>query len=153
MKSTTIANRIAFLLALLTAVVAGIMAARFPRPADAHSGPGGFPLILAVTLAILALSGVALAKRISAHAMDDSDGMESPRWRMTLLTGAIVLYLLFMPILGFISTTALMCAGTLYILGYRNFARALATGFIAAFTLYGIFGVIMNVVLPKGWIG
>jgi hypothetical protein len=41
----------------------------------------------------------------------------------------------------------------LVIQGYRNPVRALAAGFIAAFALYGIFGLLMNVVLPKGWIG
>ncbi len=153
MRSTTFANRIAFLLTLLTAMVAGITAARFPRPADAHSGPGGFPLFLAVVMALLALSGIALSQRmVLPESSETGNGGSSP-WRLPLLTLAIIFYLVFMPILGFISSTALMCAVTLWILGYRDAVRALAAGCIAAFALYGVFGVIMNVVLPRGWIG
>lgn len=72
---------------------------------------------------------------------------------MLLLASATALYLMLMPVLGFITGTTMLCMGVLVIHGYCNPVRALAAGFVAAFTLYGVFGLLMNVVLPKGWIG
>ena len=169
MKPRTIAEPLSFALALLTAIGAVALAMQFPRAPDAHSGPGSFPIFLGVILLILALCGLILSLREGCP--PDSRGhpeagppMRSPtepletakcknRLHMLLLGSATILYLLLMPLLGFIIGTSLLCMAVLLIHGYRNPVRALAAGFVAAFALYGIFGLLMNVVLPKGWIG
>ncbi len=152
MKPRTIAEPLSFALALLTAIGAIFIALQFPRAEDAHSGPGSFPVFLGVTLAVLALCGVVQSIRRGMIKPDVGD-RSTERMRMFFLGGATALYLLLMPLLGFITATTLLCAVVLMIVGYRNPARALAAGFIAAFTLYVIFEILMNVVLPKGWIG
>jgi cytochrome b561 len=152
MKKRILAEPSAFALALLTAMGAVALAMQFPRAPEAHSGPGSFPVFLGIVLAVLALCGLVQSLRKGAP---EKVAVTDPaaRSHMLLLGGATVLYLLLMPLLGFISATTLLCMAVLVIQGYRNPVRALAAGFIAAFALYGIFGLLMNVVLPKGWIG
>jgi hypothetical protein len=157
----------AYTLALLAGISATALALRFPRAEGAHSGPGSFPLFLGAGMAMLSVCGMILALREGCSPssrghpeagppIGTTTGTQtrcSPRITMLMLAGTTALYLLLMPLLGFISATALFGMGVLTLLGYRNPARALAAGFIAAFTLYALFGVLMNVLLPKGWIG
>jgi hypothetical protein len=158
----------AYALALLAGISATALALRFPRAENAHSGPGSFPLFLGAGMAMLSVCGMIQTLRKMSRldrslALPESEPSNAVNGRanllvsrqvnMLLLAGATALYLLLMPLLGFISATALFGMGVLTLLGYRNPARALAAGFIAAFTLYALFGVLMNVLLPKGWIG
>jgi putative tricarboxylic transport membrane protein len=62
-------------------------------------------------------------------------------------------YAAAMPWLGFISSSALFVVLALRALGYRHGWRAAALGLSAAFVVYGIFGVVMNVPLPEGLLG
>lgn len=146
------AERIAYGVSLLLAVVAWFEARQFPRPQDAHSGPGSFPAVLSLVLFGLALAGLLGTWKAkpppASAAVPPGEGRH-----LVLLAGATALYLLAMPWLGFVSATALLGMVALLVLGYRHPARALAAGFIAAFALYALFGVLMNVALPKGWIG
>jgi len=152
MKTRRLSEPISFAVAAIIAIGTGALALQFPRAPEAHSGPGSFPIFLGIVLAGLALCGLVQSIRKGGpQANAESD--PEPRFHMLLLVGATALYLLLMPLLGFITGTTLLCTGVLIILGYRNPVRALAAGFITAFALYGIFGLLMNVVLPKGWIG
>lgn len=167
MKTQRVSEPISFAVAAIIAIGTGALAVRFPRAPEAHSGPGSFPIFLGAVLAGLSVWGMILALRESCSPSSRSHpeagppiatttGTQtrgSPRLTMLMLAGTTALYLLLMPVLGFITATTLLCTGVLMILGYRNPVRALAAGFIAAFTLYGVFGLLMNVVLPKGWIG
>lgn len=143
-------DRLADLLLLALSAGAFIAALRFPHAAEAHSGPGSFPLALSVLLAILALAGWVTRKPPAAPVEETTVGTTH---RLPSLAGMTALYLLVLPLLGFISATALLGMGALIVLGYRHPARALAFGFLAAYALYVTFGVLMNVALPKGWIG
>lgn len=149
MKTTRRADRLADLLLLVLSGGAFIAALRFPRAAEAHSGPGSFPLALSVLLAVLALAGWFTRAPTTEPVADAPAGNH----RMPLLAGMTALYLLVLPLLGFISATALLGMGALIVLGYRHPARALAFGFLAAYALYVTFGLLMNVALPRGWIG
>ncbi|MFN2352258.1 MAG: tripartite tricarboxylate transporter TctB family protein [Kiritimatiellia bacterium] len=151
MKQRLYAEPLAFTLALLAGIGVVVMALRFPHLAEAHSGPGSFPLFLGALLVLLA--GCGLGFSLKKQAAQISVTEDPGRLRLPLLGGLTALYLLFMPLIGFISGTTLLCAAALRVLGYRNAVRALAAGFIAAFALYAVFGILMNVALPKGWIG
>jgi hypothetical protein len=149
MKRWLSAEPLAYGLALALAAAAFGVARGFPRPEGAPSGPGTLPLLLSLALAALALAGLFLPARDSA-----AGGDEPVDTRRLLTLGALsVAYLLALPVLGFISATALFVACTLAALGYRKPAQALAAGFVFAFTLYGVFERLMAVTLPKGWIG
>jgi len=149
MKKGLSADRVAYGLALALAAAAFFVSLGFPRPEGAPSGPNTFPRVLSLALAALALAGLFLPARDSA-----AGGDEPVDTRRLLTLGALsVAYLLALPVLGFISATALFVACTLAALGYRKPAQALAAGFVLAFALYGVFERLMAVTLPKGWIG
>lgn len=149
MRTLKFSELTAFAVAAIIGISAIVVALGFPRVPGAHSGPGGFPLFLGVALTALAGRGIAQSLRKEKT----ESASRGDRSHILPLGIAAILYLLLMPLLGFITATTLLCAAALIIHGYRNPARALAAGFIAAFILYGIFGLLMNVVLPKGWIG
>jgi putative tricarboxylic transport membrane protein len=153
MKRTIHAERISYGIVLLLSAGAFFLARQFPRAEEAHSGPGSFPLALSVVLGSLALAGLLHNGRQSSVPEVSVPSSGEERRNILFLGGLTVGYLLLMPLLGFISSTALLCALSLMILGFRRPVQALASGFIAAFALYWIFGVLMNVALPKGWIG
>ncbi len=151
MKTKLHADRIAYAILLVLAGIAFIVAFRFPRVAEAHSGPGSFPLALSVLLALLAIAGW-FTRAPAADPASVADTTKN-KYRMPLLAGMTALYLLLVLFLGFISSTALLGMGALLVLGYAHPVRALAFGFMAAYALYIIFGTMMNVNLPQGWIG
>lgn len=128
------------------------LARQFPRPEGAFTGPGSVPGFLAYCLIALAAAGLlrCLRRRQRDAPAADEDGGPA---QLLLLTGLVAAYLIVMPFAGFISSSAALCALTMRALGYRNPVRALAFGFILAFMLYLVFGVLMQVSLPKGWIG
>lgn len=148
MKCWFTAERIAYALVLALAAGAFALARGFPRPEAAPSGPGTFPVLLSLALAALALAGLCLPTRGAAPETEPTDTA-----RLLALAGLTAVYLLALPALGFISATALFCAWVLAALGYRRPVQALAAGFLFAFALYGVFGALMHVTLPKGWIG
>ena len=152
MRKLIHAENVAYGLALLLSGGAFFVARQFPRAEGAHSGPESFPVFLAVALAGMALVGLIRAGR-RCEPVEAAQPEHGDRKRFFLLGALSVIYLLIMPLLGFITSTALLCMGLLLALGYRNPVRALAAGFVAAFILYALFGVLMNVALPKGWIG
>lgn len=152
MKQKRLSESISFAVAAIIASGTIALALQFPHAQDAPSGPDSFPIFLGIVLAGLAVCGMIQSLKKTKQDIED-ESAKSNRMSMLLLAGATALYLLLMPLLGFISGTALLCMAVLMTLGYRNPARALAAGFIAAFALYGLFGLLMNVVLPKGWLG
>ena len=155
-----LADHLAYGATLLLGVATAAMAAGYPRPAEAHSGPGSFPFALGCLMVLVAILGwLTSGKRARAggappaDAGDDEAAAPGRPSQSALLAGATALYLLLMPTLGFISATAVLGAGSLHVLGERDLARALAIGFLFAFALYGVFGILMNVALPQGVLG
>lgn len=152
MKRRLSAERLAHAFALALAAFAFFAALAFPHPQGAPSGPGTCPLVLSAALAALALAGLFLTGRNGASANEPAQEPLDFR-RLLALAGLTAAYLLALPLFGFISATALFTALVLGVLGFRKPVQALATGFVFAFALYGVFALVMNVALPKGWIG
>ena len=151
MKRLLSAERIACAVLLAAATGAWLTARRFPADAGAPSGPQTFPLFLSAALAFLSLLQLA-----RPEARPDTPSVEQVPLdlrRLLLLGGSAAAYLLALPLAGFICATAVFGAALLRILGLRHFTRALAAGFLFAFALYLVFERLMNVALPKGWIG
>ncbi|MBM3855048.1 MAG: hypothetical protein FJ399_18150 [Verrucomicrobia bacterium] len=134
---------------VVAAVLAVGVAARFPSAGGAVPGPAAFPIGMAV---LWGLSGVALvlsgARRPAASAPAARAGVRP--WALLALG---VGYAAAMPWLGFVSGSALFVILALRALGYRHGWRAAAIGLSAAFVVYGVFGVVMNVPLPEGFFG
>lgn len=135
---------------LLILLAGGIAygARHFPRPEGSFSGPGSFPFVLGFFLMGLAVLSLWQKRQTAAPA----DPVSAKNPRLLIQAGLVAAYLFAMPHVGFILSSALLGALMLVSSGYRNYVRALAAGFAFAFLLYFIFGVLMNVLLPKGWV-
>lgn len=75
---------------------------------------------------------------------------------LRLLLGVSVLtiaYAALMPLLGFISSSALFLTLAARWLGYPHGWRAAAIGLSAAFIVHALFAGMMKVPLPAGWLG
>jgi hypothetical protein len=64
-----------------------------------------------------------------------------------------LVYVAVMPILGFVSSSALMLVVAIRLLGYRHLWRAGAIAGVVALGLHAVFSGVMKVPLPPGWLG
>jgi hypothetical protein len=123
-------------------------AVRFPAAQGNVPGPALMPLLLAGVLAVLALLILWSEAKQAAPEM-----IKEPWSKIGLLLGVLCGYALLMPMLGFISGTALLLVACLKVFGHAGGARAWAFGLAAAFVLWAVFGQLMRVPLPEGLIG
>jgi len=159
-QAPSLTNGVAYGATLLLGIGIIAVAAGFPSSGEAHSSPASFPFAVGILLIFLGLAGWFCGGSTDAEADDEplpgSAETENPAAnpRQTWFLAAVVtVYLFLMPALGFISTTALLGLGVLWVLGERSIPKALAIGFLFGFALYLVFGVVMNVPLPEGVIG
>lgn len=133
---------------MLVAAVAIVVARDFPSAGGAVPGPAAFPIGMAVLWGVS--GGVLLlgARRAAGVAAPVPAGGRP--WVLLALAAG---YAAAMPWLGFISSSALFVVLATRVLGYGHGWRAAALGLSAAFVVYGIFGVVMNVPLPEGLLG
>ncbi len=148
---------VAVLLTAATALAAAVW--RFPVDPGEAAGPGTMPMGLCAALAVLAVArGVQIAREESASGgiaasarPSDPDEMRGGHfWIMPALCAA---YVVVLPRLGFISSTALLAAALLAASGHRRMGRALAFGVVLAVILYTVFAVWMQLPLPEGCLG
>jgi len=132
-------------------VVAGIAVAealRFPESAGDIPGPALAPMLLAGSLALVAVG--LLFRRVEGNA-PEAPGEPWPTLGMLLAT--MCGYALLMPLFGFISGTAVLLAACLKIFGHPVGVRGWAFALGAAFAIWIVFDKLMRVPLPQGWIG
>jgi len=131
-------------------------ALRFPETTGAVAGPAMFPLLVAACWAPCGLALLIAGWRRTtpppsgAPAAPES---ESPVRRMFVLLGLAVAYALLLPLLGFVSASALFLAVTILFLGYPHLWRAGALALSVAFAAFWLFSTVMKVPLPAGWLG
>lgn len=132
-------------------VVAGIALAealRFPESAGDIPGPALAPLLVAG-----ALSLVAIGLLFQRGEGSDPAAPGEPWPILGMLLAAMCGYALLMPLLGFISGTAILLTACLKIFGHPVGARGWAFGLGAAFFIWIVFDKLMRVPLPQGLIG
>ena len=132
-------------------VVAGIALAealRFPESAGDIPGPALAPMVVAGALSLVAIG---LLFRRGEGSAPEPPGEPWPT--LGLLLVAMCGYALLMPLLGFISGTALLLAACLRIFGHPVGVRGWAFGLGAALVIWFVFDKFMRVPLPQGWIG
>jgi hypothetical protein len=72
------------------------------------------------------------------------------RDRKTHLAVLTILYLFFIPVLGFFTTSALSFAGFSYVLGTRGVLRILIPDVLVLCAIYAIFSLALKLNLPEG---
>lgn len=122
-------------------------------------GPRGFPGLLGVGFLLVGIavivSSVRNARRAGAgevarDAGDEDDDGPALKLRLALASAAVVLYVVVLPVAGFLLTTAAFVAGVIWLQGgarTRPFV-AMVIGFPAA--VYVLFSVLLGVPLPPG---
>lgn len=134
---------------VVLAVAAALGAMRFPSSGGAVPGPAMFPLLIAVLWTPFGVSLVISGWRGAAPGAEESSSMR----QMWGLLGLTVGYTALLPVLGFISSSALFLVLSIRFLGYRHGWRAGALALSVAFVVHGLFAGLMNVPLPAGWVG
>jgi len=138
------------LLALLGSYV--FLAARtFPNLAGGYPGPGLFPQLLGILLALsgvgLVVHGVLTGSLLRRVPLVRASRKEKAGALLVIL--AVILYILLVDRLGFIPLAFLILAGLMLALGAP--ARwSLALGIALTLLLYALFGRLLHVPLPGG---
>jgi putative tricarboxylic transport membrane protein len=132
--------------ALLVLLLAGQIPSRHVK---GDPGPQAFPMATALLIAV----GAAYA--FSGDARSDTQRTEP--WRHALVVAAAtVTYILVLSVLGFVVSTALFLIGVSWYLDEQRHVRSLIRLVVGAgipVILWLVFGRLLGVVLPAGWMG
>ena len=122
----------------------------FARVSQAPLGPMVFPgLVMAVgALALVVL----LWRRELALPPGTTPMTRQQLLRLAWIPAAVVFFIVTSDTVGFVIASAVMLAGLLLALRVRVLTAALLTVVLAP-TVYHVFGVLLGVPLPWGWLG
>jgi hypothetical protein len=138
-------------LAASGAYLAGALA--LPVGTAARPGPGFFPLAVGAFAVAVALVWAAIAFRRSPTAPAPSAALPAAEGRRRVLATAAVLvgFCLLLPRAGYPLSAVLFVTVLLRNLGAR-WPAAVATGLVSAAASYYLFGVLLSVPLPRGFL-
>ena len=144
-------------LALLLGVVVLIATKDFPGAAANRPGPAFLPRILSVLFAVSGLVLLFCQKSPSEEPAEESQELSTDAalgtcWDIAFLIGALALFVAVLDTVGFLIAATVL--STAVFLRMRNglVTSALATLILVAGT-YTLFGIILGVMLPRGWLG
>ena len=120
-------------------------------------GPGDFPIIIAVMLAIFAVwLFVDTFRQPTAEKEPDSDqeteSTKNPQAMRDIITGfgIFTAMLLFMPLIGFSLAASLFVCIFLLVIGRYKYYMAIPLALLIPSFLWLIFGYLLTIPLPKG---
>jgi putative tricarboxylic transport membrane protein len=134
---------------------------RNPRSIEDITGPGRYLLIVGTLLVLAALAYAALQARepvaSAKSAQDTQDAQEAPSDREGLskllwVFGALVVYALLMPILGYLIATAVFFLAAFRIFGFRSWWATAGMTVVFAGACYLIFAELFSMPFPRGLI-
>lgn len=145
----TRSRRVLAALTLLTGGVFLVASLGLDVGSSARPGPGLVPRLVAVGLTVAGL--LALVQRVPATAdLDDLPDAGGGR-RQALVLGALSGYILTLPVIGFLLSTAVtMSVCSAATAPKRNARRAILIGVATALTIDWTFRVLLRVNLPVG---
>ena len=111
-------------------------------------GPGFFPFWAGVVLALLSL--ISLFRSLKKRDMLSLSGLKS--WKLLLVTGVLLAYLLLLEALGFLTVTFLFLL-LLFRIEYRGWAFSAMLALIGAVSCFAIFQLWLKTQLPAGPFG
>ncbi len=148
MKRRVSVDAIAGAIVVMLSMAVAVGAMRFPPTSGTVAGPALFPLLLAAIWGPLGL--ILLLKHLRVAPVGQAAAPVRP---MVGLLGLSVAYAGVLPLLGFVSASALYLTIAIEFLGYRHRWRAGAVALSLAFLVFWVFRGVMAVPLPDGWIG
>ncbi|MEV0624100.1 tripartite tricarboxylate transporter TctB family protein [Nonomuraea sp. NPDC050404] len=147
-------QRIVSLGFLATAVVVLAQAFAIPQGSGYQAvAPRGFPLLVGVGLAVVAVIGVVQAFRAPVVKAADGDEEETTHWPSVLmLLAALAVYALLLSPIGYWQATTLFFVAVARVLGSRRLVRDLLVGLVLALATYFLFDRLLGITLPPGLI-
>ena len=142
--------RVAPLLLLVAAGVYLTLALRLPFGAAARPGAGFYPVIVAVFAIVVALAATASVFRRAPRAEAEAVALDAAaRRRVVISVGALAVFCLVLPWVGYPAAAFAFVAVVLRYLGAR-WTTALLTGALSSAGSYVLFAVLLDVPLPHG---
>lgn len=115
-------------------------------------GPGWLPVVFGLLLTLLSAMFLAVTLISPSRAIQESFEPRQGNWRPILLTLlGLVAYMLLLTPLGFILTTLLFVSLLLRFVWGKRWLVAIGMGLGFAFVSYGLFSLLLQTPLPKGW--
>ena len=125
------------------------MSIRLPLGEIARPGAGVFPIVVGAMLAFTSLTTMWEGWRT-----DIGEHVELPAGRdgtrLMVLIGALLLYILALPWLGQIVSSALFLVLLMRVLTDVGWSRVIAYALAISLSLYGVFVLLLNVPMPRG---
>lgn len=136
-------------LMLLGAVVIIADAMRLPET-GAALGPAAVPVIVGVLLGAVGIGLLIQARMRMPHAVDGTPWQSRAGLRVLALVGALVLFALLLPWLGYVVSTAGLFIATALLLGAPRNSQVIAYGWALAAAAFLVFDRLIGLSLPSG---
>jgi putative tricarboxylic transport membrane protein len=131
---------------LLTGLGVVIVAARIPDPGHDVIGPGAFPMVLGVVLAVCGVA-ILLASLPACRAPE----AQRSRWPVLIaILALLIVYAVTLDSVGFVPGTAAFVIGSLLLLGVRKPFELASASVGISISVYIIFSLLLDVKLPTG---
>jgi len=122
---------------------------QYPMDTAAQPGPGFYPFIVAI-LWLLSSLGLALESRARA----EGDKVSWPRgagfWRLIAIVGALLFYIILLPVLGHVIVGAVVILVALQAMGGLTRTVRIVLAVLLTLGSYYLFDVLLDVPLPRG---
>ena len=136
-------------LLVLMGLLAVVDAWRLPDSDDVV-GPAAAPMLVGVLLLVVG-AGLLVQGRRNMGAWEHSDHpTRSQLLRMLAVLGALLVFALLVPFLGYVVSSALLFGATAVLLGSPYRLRAFAYGWVVAATVFLAFDELIGLTLPAG---
>ncbi|WP_027965295.1 tripartite tricarboxylate transporter TctB family protein [Halalkalibacillus halophilus] len=127
---------------------------QIPSSANAQIGSSGWPIIiLTFTLAMGILQLViALVKKDDEAQIEDADAEEGLliKYRHFYILLSIAIYLVLLPVVGFVVVTPILFIFLVWLLGMRKIKDIVLVSLIGNTIFFGIFIFLLSIPFPRG---
>ncbi len=146
-----IANLLAGIVVLLLGVVVTYAASELPYRAEYGPGPGFLPLWIGIALIGCAI--VTIIKAVRQYDTEKGRFIHGKTRQVAFVFVTLIVTFLLVPVLGLSLDLALFTGFTMRTAGRHGWTLCLVTAVVAAAAVRVIFGVMLDIPLPKGVVG
>ena len=118
-------------------------------------GPGGMPVILAWMMIIIGIIHIVGAYSVpkTGENFKAKYAKEFEEAKVIMqITLVCALYILLLDVIGYLIATPLLIIGIMWVVNVRNTKKLLSTSIVTTIVLFLIFGVVLGVRLPMGFL-
>ena len=144
-------GELAFALVLLVFSVAAFWQAHAISGFSGKTTAGVFPMLAAAVMIVSALVILVSTARVAPPSPEEQGFFAEVMTRNhVFLVGLVLGYVVLMPLLGFVVSSALFLLSSFQFLWRKNVLITLALTTLTLCCVYGVFRIVFQVVLPQG---